>query len=170
MIKKGTFREDLYHRLDLLRMKIPPLAQREEGILLLARHFLSSLSSKYNLPIPRFSANGEKQLLRHSWPGNARELAHELERSLVMHEKGEELSFNLLPTDEPNALDARKTDSDDWLNAAFRFPAEGFDLEKAILRLIEMGIDQSSGNVSEAARLLGVPRDYLRYRLQKKDG
>jgi two-component system response regulator AtoC len=119
MIKGGAFREDLYHRLDLLRMKIPPLAQREEGILLLARHFLSSLSIKYNLPMPEFSDNGEKQLLRHSWPGNARELAHELERSLVMHDTGKELTFN--------------------------------------------------GNVSEAARLLGVPRDYIRYRLQKKD-
>ena len=169
MIKEGTFREDLYHRLDLLRMKIPPLAQREEGILLLARHFLSSLTIKYNLPMPEFSDNGEKQLLQHSWPGNARELAHELERSLVMHEKGEELSFNLLPTDDAGSSDVRNTDSDDWLNTAFRFPDEGFDLEKAILRLIEMGIDQSSGNVSEAARLLGVPRDYLRYRLQKKD-
>jgi DNA-binding NtrC family response regulator len=119
--------------------------------------------------MPEFSDNGEKQLLQHSWPGNARELAHELERSLVMHEKGEKLSFNLLPMDDSDSSDARKTDSDDWLNAAFRFPPEGFDLEKAILRMIEMGIDQSSGNVSEAARLLGVPRDYLRYRLQKKD-
>ena len=169
MIKEGTFREDLYHRLDLLRMKIPPLAQRGEGILLLARHFLSSLTIKYNLPMPEFSDNGEKQLLRHSWPGNARELAHELERSLVMHEQGEKLSFNLLPTEDSGSSDVRNTDSDDWLNAAFRFPAEGFDLEKAILRLIEMGINQSSGNVSEAARLLGVPRDYLRYRLQKKE-
>jgi DNA-binding NtrC family response regulator len=86
-----------------------------------------------------------------------------------MHEKGEELSFNLLPTDDAGSSDVRNTDSDDWLNTAFRFPDEGFDLEKAILRLIEMGIDQSSGNVSEAARLLGVPRDYLRYRLQKKE-
>ena len=169
MIKGGAFREDLYHRLDLLRMKIPPLAQREEGILLLARHFLSSLSNKYNLPMPEFSDNGEKQLLRHSWPGNARELAHELERSLVMHDTGKELTFNLLPTDESGASDAPKTDSNDWLNTAFCFPSEGFDLENAILRLIEMGIDQSSGNVSEAARLLGVPRDYIRYRLQKKD-
>ena len=90
-------------------------------------------------------------------------------RSLVMHDKGEKLCFNLLPTEDSDSSDARNTDSDDWLNTAFRFPPEGFDLEKAILRLIEMGIDQSSGNVSEAARLLGVPRDYLRYRLQKKD-
>ena len=169
MIKEGTFREDLYHRLDLLRMKIPPLAQREEGILLLARHFLSSLTIKYNLPMPEFSDNGEKQLLQHSWPGNARELAHELERSLVMHEQGETLSFNLLPTDESDTSNSQMKDSDDWLNTAFRFPDEGFDLEKAILRMIEMGIDQSSGNVSEASRLLGVPRDYLRYRLQKKE-
>jgi DNA-binding NtrC family response regulator len=86
-----------------------------------------------------------------------------------MHDKGKELSFNLLPTDESDASDSQKTDSNDWLNTAFRFPSEGFDLENAILRLIEMGIDQSSGNVSEAARLLGVPRDYIRYRLQKKD-
>ena len=119
--------------------------------------------------MPKFSDNGEKQLLQHSWPGNARELAHELERSLVMHEQGETLSFNLLPTDESDTSNSQMKDSDDWLNTAFRFPDEGFDLEKAILRMIEMGIDQSSGNVSEASRLLGVPRDYLRYRLQKKE-
>ena len=55
----------------------------------------------------------------------------------------------------------------DWLNENFCFPEEGFDLEKEILRLIQLGIDQSKGNVSAAARLLGVPRDYLRYRLNQ---
>ena len=138
--------------------------------MLLAKHFLNSLSSKYNLPTPNLSPEGENQLLRHSWPGNARELAHELERALVMNEKGNDLSFNLLPAEISSTQDSQNTDSDDWLHTAFQFPSDGFDLEKAILRLIEMGIEQSSGNVSEAARLLGVPRDYLRYRLQKEEG
>jgi DNA-binding NtrC family response regulator len=63
---------------------------------------------------------------------------------------------------------AKAQDSNDWLNTNFTFPEDGFDLEKEVLRLIEAAIEQTDGNVSQAARLLGVPRDYVRYRMQKK--
>ena len=66
-----------------------------------------------------------------------------------------------------NKKDPGDAVADDWLNTSFSFPSSGFDLEKEILRLIRQAVDQTNGNVSEAARILGVPRDYVRYRLQK---
>lgn len=165
MIGEGEFREDLFHRLDLLRISIPPLADRGEGILKLANHFLIGLSKKYKLAKPSLSESSQAQISGHSWPGNARELIHELERALVMNEKGQDLELAVSGLARPEG--AKPQDAGDWFNANFRFPDEGFDLEKEILRLIEAAIEQADGNVSLAARLLGVPRDYVRYRLQK---
>jgi two-component system response regulator AtoC len=166
MIEKGCFRDDLFHRLDLLRVTIPPLASRSQDLVIFAKHLLTLLAQKYRLPIPDLGKESQSFILRHSWPGNVRELLHELERSLVLSEPGEplkiisSLTHRTLPSD-PNE------EGDDWLNPGFSFPEEGFDLEKEILRLIDLGVEQAGGNVSAAARLLGVPRDYLRYRLKK---
>lgn len=166
MIEEGQFREDLFHRLDLLRIKIPPLNSRGKDILLLARHFLNTLCQKYKLPVPSLSKKSEDLLLAHSWTGNTRELIHELERTLVMSEKGK--SLDILPTRVSSVVHQSEQNHKDWLNPSFSFPKDGFDLEKEVVRLIQLGIQQSNGNISEAARLLGVPRDYIRYRLQKK--
>ena len=166
MIQQGEFREDLFHRLDLLRISISPLSSRGNGILSLANHFLSGLSQKYKVPQPRLSESSQAQILAHSWPGNARELIHELERALVMNEKGKDLQLAMAGAMEPDR--AKAQDSNDWFNGNFTFPQDGFDFEKEIMRLIEAAIEQADGNVSQAARLLGVPRDYVRYRLQKK--
>ena len=166
MIREGGFREDLFHRLDLLRISIPSLSSRGKGIIELANHFLIGLSRKYKIPQPALSETSQAQLTTHSWPGNARELIHELERSLVMSEKGNELELAIAGT--LNSDHQETQDSNDWFNTAFTFPKDGFELEKEVLRLIEAAIEQTDGNVSQAARLLGVPRDYVRYRIQKK--
>jgi DNA-binding NtrC family response regulator len=162
MIAEGSFREDLFHRLDLLRINISPLATRGKDIVGLAEHLLVSLANKYKLPLPLICAESKKLLIANPWTGNIRELIHELERSLILTEPG-------------NALEIRTNQSihaisnpDDWLNENFSFPESGFDLEKELIRLIQMAIAQANGNISEAARLLGVPRDYIRYRLKKK--
>ena len=164
MIAEGKFREDLFHRLDLLRISIPPLSQRSRDLPKLADHFLVTLSQKYHLKKPELDSESIKYLQRHSWPGNNRELLHELERAMVLHEPGTKLSLSSAQSTSYSPKDP--TSKSDWLNESFCFPDEGFDLEKEILRLIQLGIDQSNGNVSAAARLLGVPRDYLRYRLK----
>jgi two-component system response regulator AtoC len=166
MIGKGSFREDLFHRLDLLRVTIPPLASRSQDLVMFAEHLLTLLAQKYRLPIPDLGKESQNFILQHNWPGNVREFLHELERSLVLCEPGEPLKIisaltHRAPSSDPNV------EGDDWLNPRFCFPEEGFDLEKEILRLIELGIEQAGGNISAAARLLGVPRDYLRYRLKK---
>jgi DNA-binding NtrC family response regulator len=83
---------------------------------------------------------------------------------MVLHEPGTKLSLSSVRLTSSSPKDS--TGEIDWLNENFCFPKDGFDLEKEILRLIQLGIDQSNGNISAAARLLGVPRDYLRYRLK----
>ena len=162
MMKEGSFRKDLFHRLDLLRINIPPLSSRGKDIAGLANHLLVSLAGKYNLPIPNISIESQKSLLSNSWTGNTRELIHELERSLILTEPGKPLQIKTQDLSPP------KFNSDDWLNESFCFPKNGFDLENEIIRLIQIAISQTDGNISEAARLLGVPRDYIRYRLKKK--
>lgn len=165
MIQEKNFREDLYHRLDLLRISIPSLSTRGRDIASLAMHFVKGLSRKYKLPVVPLSEKSKQYLLSHSWPGNTRELMHELERALVMCEKGNELELS--NPNSPNPEDSSLSKEGDWLNLSFSFPSDGFNMEKEILRLIELAIAQANGNISEAARLLGVPRDYIRYRIKK---
>jgi DNA-binding NtrC family response regulator len=162
MIAEGSFREDLFHRLDLLRINIPPLANRGKDIVGLAEHLLVFLANKYKLPLPLICAESKKLLVANPWTGNIRELIHELERSVILTEPGDTLEIRT--NQSVHAI----SNTDDWLNENFSFPESGFDLEKEIIRLIQMAIAQTDGNISEASRLLGVPRDYIRYRLKKK--
>jgi two-component system, NtrC family, response regulator AtoC len=169
MIGQGLFREDLYHRLDLFRVAIPPLRERGEDIVKLAEWFLRQLSHKHRLSGRRLSDTGRARLLTYHWPGNVRELAHELERALVF-EEGDDLNFAQLP----GSLAAIPTGQPDWLKSGFSFPESGFSLEEAINQFMRLALSQSDDNVSAAARLLGVPRDFVRYRLglktKKSDG
>ncbi len=165
MVSSGAFREDLLHRLDLLRVRIAPLRERNDGVISLAKRLLKGICAKYRLQDAQLSEIGKRRLGGHSWPGNVRELAHELERAVVMDGTEAPLDFPHLPGSEISAQE--KDSQEDWLSAGWTFPEEGFDLEEAILRLIRKAIAQADGNVSAAARILGVPRDYLRYRLEK---
>jgi DNA-binding NtrC family response regulator len=161
LVSAGQFREDLYHRLDLYRIQIPPLRERGEEILELAGLLVERLCRRHRLPRKQITATGRRKLLAYAWPGNVRELAHELERAIVFADS-EALSFEHLQTpigDVPAGV------STGWFNASFQFPAQGFALEEAIGFLVQRALKQTGGNVSAAARLLGVTRDYLRYRL-----
>jgi DNA-binding NtrC family response regulator len=167
LVTAGKFREDLYHRLDLYRIQIPPLRERGADILELAEKLCRRLCRRQRLPVKPISAAGQRRLNAYAWPGNVRELAHELERAIVFEDRAELDFAHLLTSESPAAASAE----DGWLNPAFRFPEEGFDLEKAIRRLIELALEQTNHNISAAARRLGVTRDYIRYRLTepKKD-
>jgi DNA-binding NtrC family response regulator len=169
LIAAGKFREDLYQRLDLYRVNIPPLRQRNEDIIQLAELIARQVCQRHRLPLKRISTAGRGKLLRYAWPGNVRELAHEMERAVVF-EEGEELHFHHLQTGAPDSLSAVPPDNSDWLNEKYAFPAEGFQLEEAINRLIQKALTQTGNNVSGAARLLGVSRDYIRYRLEGQKG
>ena len=165
LVAAGQFREDLFHRLDLYRIQIPPLRSRGDDIIALAEQLLKRLCARHRLPLRTISANGRRKLTLYPWPGNVRELAHELERAIVFDESSA-LDFAHLAIGA--AVDQA---SDSWMNPNFRFPEQGFDLEEAIRQMIDQALKQSDNNVSAAARMLGVTRDYLRYRLsgQKTD-
>ena len=128
LVAAGKFREDLYHRLDLFRIQIPPLRERGGDILKLAERLIAGLCQRHQLPVKPVSAAGQRRLNAYAWPGNVRELAHELERAIVFEDRAELdfehlLTAGVLPT---------ATAEEGWFNPAFRFPEEGFDLEKAI--------------------------------------
>jgi DNA-binding NtrC family response regulator len=111
-------------------------------------------------------------LRAYRWPGNVRELSHELERAIVF-EESPELDFAHLPASAgappPPPPAAAAATGGSWLDESFRFPEEGFRLEETIDQLMQKALDQAEGNVSAAARLLGVPRDYVRYRVNQKN-
>jgi len=161
MVAAGKFREDLFHRLDLYRIQIPPLRERGDDIDTLAESLLEILCRRHRLPVKCITPDGRRRLMAYQWPGNVRELAHELERAIVF-EGGAELNLEQLQTPiDPNKTVAHT----EWLNSNFRFPPEGFMLDDAVAVLIGRALKQTGNNVSAAARLLGVSRDFLRYRL-----
>ena len=166
LVAQGLFREDLYHRLDLYRILLPPLRERGDDILKLAELFTRRICQRHRLPLKKISEAGRRRLLACPWPGNVRELAHELERAIVF-EEGPELHFGHLAG---GAAESEGTGTKEaaWLNPDYRFPPEGFVLDEAINRLIQVAMDQSGGNISGAGRLLGVPHDFIRYRLGRK--
>jgi hypothetical protein len=155
---------------------IPPLRDRGEDVIALAEALLTRLARRHHVPHRTLSPTGRRRLSAYAWPGNVRELSHELQRALVF-EEGEALNLDSLMGavgPEPR-IDSPSTSAgsvqEGWFNAGFRFPEVGFSLEEAILRLIRQAMEQTGGNVSAAARRLGVSRDYLRYRLGGwKDG
>ncbi|MFM7752071.1 MAG: sigma-54-dependent transcriptional regulator [Opitutaceae bacterium] len=160
LVAAGKFREDLLHRLDLFRLRTPPLRERGEDIIRLAESIAGRVARNYGLTPPPIPPEGRARLLRHTWPGNVRELAHEIERSLVFED--DKLAFRSLAHAE-----GASTASPAWVSPAFQIP-EGFVLDQAIDALVARALRQSEGNVSAAARLLGVTRDYVRYRLNEK--
>jgi two-component system, NtrC family, response regulator AtoC len=161
LVAAGTFREDLFHRLDLYRIHIPSLRERGQDIEQLAELLLERLCRRHRVSSKTLSPRARQRLGAHDWPGNVRELAHELERAIVF-EGGTELNLEQLPT--PINPDAPAAPAE-WFNLNYRFPKEGFVLEDAVGLFIGLAMKQSDNNVSAAARLLGVSRDFLRYRL-----
>jgi DNA-binding NtrC family response regulator len=165
----GEFREDLLHRLDLYRITLPPLRERGADILKLAEHLLEQFCREHRLPARVITPEGKQRLMAYRWPGNVRELAHELERALVFDEAAALDFAHLAESNQAGAASSQtltgRSAASDWLNPGFAFPEEGFALEDAINRLVQLALRQARGNVSQAARFLGVTRDFIRYRL-----
>ena len=165
-VAQGLFREDLYHRLDLLRLELPPLSARAADLPHFAQSLIDKLAVRYKSGPRKLSQLGLQRLMSYEWPGNVRELSHELERSMIF-ESNEELDLNML-AGAGDETGSGAMAPDQWFNPAFQFPEDGFQIEEAVLRIIQHALDQTNQNVSAAARLLGVNRDYIRYRLSQK--
>ncbi|MFT3870097.1 MAG: sigma-54 dependent transcriptional regulator [Nibricoccus sp.] len=165
LVATGNFREDLYHRLHLLHVTLPPLRERGSDILALARHLLKPMAVRHRLPGLTISPSGEARLLAHRWPGNVRELAHVLERAVIFS-NGTQLDFAQLTSATGTSLPVATS----WRNPAWRLPEDGFALDQVVADLVDEALRETNGNVSAAARRLGVTREFLRYRLNQQPG
>ena len=157
MIAQGSFRADLYYRLNVLSLEIPPLRARGGDTWLLARCFAEQTARRYRLPLPVFAEDARSAMAAYAWPGNVRELKHLVERA-VMLSQGKEIRAAELGLGKPTGLDSPTAAAD---------PMAGLTLEQAERQLIQRALDATGGNVSESARRLGVSRMTLRYRMQK---
>jgi DNA-binding NtrC family response regulator len=155
-VKTGAFRKDLYYRLAVVPLDLPPLRERQGDIPLLARHFVSTISTQHELEPPQLSKRALQHLERHDWQGNVRELRNLCERLCI-----------LLPgqTIQPTNLNLPEREQDS--ESGFRLPAGGIRLESLEKDAIHQALDLAGGNKSQAARLLGISRDTLLYRLKK---
>ena len=170
-VRSGQFREDLYYRLKVVPIRVPPLRERREDILPLARHFLAQFNVAFAKSFERIEADAERVLLAYPWPGNIRELRNLFER-IVLLNKGETIEAqHLSAAIAPPA--ARTGSSLDVLRSVIesgQFGEDGVDLEKALgeveREVIQRAFDWTRGNQSRAAQLLQMKRDKLRYRMK----
>jgi two-component system, NtrC family, response regulator HydG len=155
-VQKGNFREDLYYRLNVITLRVPPLRQRREDIPLLAEHFLKLFSEKNSKEVKGFTPQAMDRFIRYSWPGNIRELMNTVESAVVLS-NSEYLAEDILPfiPDEQTAVALQA-------EAAADLPLD--EVEKStILKTLET----VGGNKSEASRKLGITRATLHKKLKK---
>src|SRR5688572_24213156 len=160
-IRDGKFREDLYYRLNVLRIEMPPLRARGRDIILLAQHYMREFSREFRRPARTLSAAAEVALLAYSWPGNVRELRNLIERAVLLAE-----SETLQPGDFETVHTMRAAAEDAALGD-IALPEAGLDIEDVERRLVVMALERTRGNQTRAAALLGLHRDQIRYRIEK---
>ena len=152
-VAEGGFRQDLLYRINTIELRIPPLRERGEDILLLAEHFLTGYNRKYHKEIKGLTREAKNKLLKYSWPGNVRELQHTLERAVILSE-----NLLLRPSDFffPSAASEVHEEAGEELN-----------LEKLERKAVEKALRASNGNMSRAAELLGITRFALYRKIEK---
>lgn len=159
-IDAGKFREDLYFRLNVIPLEIPALKERVEDIEHLIKHFNDHFSAQHSRIAPKFSKQAIKILQNYDWPGNVRELRNLCERTSVL------LSGQLIEAENfPHDFFSTKTSTSN--NQDFALPSVGINLNKLEADLIHQALQRTNGNRAKSARLLGLSRDTLLYRIQK---
>ncbi len=164
-IEAGRFRSDLYYRLNVFPIHIPPLRERVEDLPLLVTHFIRQIVPSLGVPAPRISDAAMMCLMRYHWPGNIRELRNVIERSTLL--AGPEITIDHLPPEvaaRGAGLVAAQQTNAPALPADTGATSKLADHERA---LILQALAESQWNQSEAARKLGITRDLLRYRMKK---
>ncbi len=153
-VQAGTFREDLYYRLNVVGLELPPLRERGDDVMLLAAFFLKKFSTQYQLPEPGITPEVRRALVGHSWPGNVRELRNAIERAVLLSPPGTLALSELAPRRPPTAQ-----------AGTLPFPATIAQIQRAAARAT---VEQVGGNRSEAARRLGISRSRLQRLLEGK--
>lgn len=166
MVQEGTFREDLYYRISIFPVRIPPLRERRDDIPLLCDYFIKEFSAAFGRRQPCTSDKVDEMLYNHPWKGNIRELRNVLERAMILV-KGERITARHIILDESHGKPLGELNLQQIVSLLMRDHRVGLqDLEKVY---IDYAMDASGSNVSKAARLLGLSRATLRYRLDKMD-
>jgi len=165
-VARGTFRKELYYRLAVLTIHLPPLRERDEDIPLLATHFVERFSTKYGRPNARLSEGAMRALSEDRWPGNVRELKHVVERAIISCPE-EVIDLDELSVGGRSASGNKTLLEETPHGLKVQFPPEGIDLRQWEKVLIEKALQSTEGNRTRAAQLLGISRYALRYRMKK---
>lgn len=160
MVREGSFREDLFYRLNIFPITVPPLCERTEDILPLAEHFVAALQSKVGRQYEGLTREAENRMLAYSWPGNVRELRNVVERAVIL-EHGTRLRADALILDQAG-VDPKTPDPLGAESTAGIVPLEELESD-----MIARAMRVAAENQTRAAELLGVTRDQLRYRLKR---
>ncbi|HVZ20378.1 MAG TPA: sigma-54 dependent transcriptional regulator [Vicinamibacterales bacterium] len=154
-VKSGKFREDLFYRLQVMPIHLPALRERRGDIRLLAEYFVDRFNREFRKRVRGLSPAALELLDQYTWPGNVREMRNAIERAMLLVDRDE------LEPDDFTTLTRTVTP------AQFRLPAEGVNLEEVERQLLIQALERSGGNQTQAAQLLGINRDQVRYRIEK---
>jgi two-component system, NtrC family, response regulator AtoC len=157
-VRQQKFRDDLYYRLNVLRIEMPPLRARGDDVALLAQFFVESFGKEFKRAPQSLGQSTEHALKAYGWPGNVRELRNLVERAVLLSD-----SDSLQPAD----FESLHAASMIRFGGAFELPAEGVILEDVEKTLVAQALDRTAGNQTRAAALLGLHRDQMRYRIEK---
>ena len=159
MAQTGAFRQDLFYRLNIIPVELPPLRERKEDIDWLGKRFLEQFAAQHKLPVACLAKESRQYLQRHAWLGNVRELRNLCERLSILL-AGCEIGVTNLPLDIRSATPLG--------NVPFNLPEAGVNLEELERDLLSQALERTQNNKTHAARLLGISRDALNYRLKKQ--
>ncbi len=161
-VKEGAFRQDLYFRLNVIQITIPPLRERTDDILPLARFFVDHYNRKFKRNIEGVTDSAARLLISHDWPGNVRELRNAIERAMILED-----SALITPPSLPITISHPDTNGSTPTSAALPTPIDGLSLEDNERSLLARALEKTNGNQTQAARLLRITRDTLRYKMKK---
>ncbi|HXK07319.1 MAG TPA: sigma 54-interacting transcriptional regulator [Verrucomicrobiae bacterium] len=161
-VKEGAFRQDLYFRLNVIQILIPPLRERTEDIIPLTKFFIDHYNRKFKRQIEGASDAAAKLLAAHDWPGNVRELRNAIERAMILEE-----SAYISPASLPITVSRPDGSAVAAMAAPAEIPNDGLSLEDNERSLLVKALDKTHGNQTQAARLLRITRDTLRYKMKK---
>lgn len=160
MVEDGLFRSDLYFRLNVLELELPPLRDRNQDISLLADHFIRKIARRYGLTPPKLRDDALQSLLTYSWPGNIRELQHVLERAVMLCQNDQIKADDLV-------LKINTSSSSTMIVSPLLKSLEDMTLDEVEKYMLQQALLRTTNNVSQAARKLGLTRMAMRYRMDK---
>ena len=162
-VREGAFRQDLYYRLNVIQLVVPPLRERPQDILPMARFFIEHYNAKFKRQIEGATPEAENLLLTHDWPGNVRELRNAIERAMILEDTG-----RIRPQSLPIAVRGKGASIAAAVGGNHTLPnGDAMSLVEQERRLLVQALEKTAGNQTQAARLLRITRDTLRYKMKK---